>query len=268
VTSLSTLYLDRTGGKIAYDDTGDGPLVIMLPGMGALRSEYRYLSPSLAKAGYRAVTADLRGQGESTPIWRSYSIKDVGEDLLALIGHIDAGPAHVICTSMSPSAAVWAATEKPDNFESMTLIAPFVRDVPPSLLQRIGLSLFLRGPWRVWGWITYYGSLYPTSKPPDYKEYIQNLRDNLKEPGRFEAMMKLGSASKKASEERLGKVVTRSMVIMGTKDPDWTDPVSEAKYVADQLSAKLFLVEGAGHYPQTEMPDKVVPVILEFLSQS
>ena len=71
MTSLSTLYLDRTGGKIAYDDTGDGPLVIMLPGMGPLRSEYRYLSPSLAKAGYRAVTADLRGQGESTPIWRS-----------------------------------------------------------------------------------------------------------------------------------------------------------------------------------------------------
>jgi pimeloyl-ACP methyl ester carboxylesterase len=111
------------------------------------------------------------------------------------------------------------------------------------------------------GWITYYGSQYPTSIPPDYAEYIQILRDNLNEPGRFDTMMKLGSAPKKASEERLGKVVTRSMVITDTKDPDWTDPVSEAKYVAEKLSAKLFLVEDAGHYPQTEIPDKVMPVI-------
>jgi len=34
-----------------------------------------------------------------------------------------------------------------------------------------------------------------------------------------------------------------------------------------QLSAELLLVEGAGHYPQTEMPEKVAPGIVEFLSK-
>ena len=45
------------------------------------------------------------------------------------------------------------------------------------------------------------------------------------------------------------------MVVMGTKDPDWPDPVAEAKWIAAQLSAEVLLVEGAGHYPMAEMPE-------------
>jgi len=30
-------------------------------------------------------------------------------------------------------------------------------------------------------------------------------------------------------------------------------------------SGELALVEGAGHYPQTEMPEKTAPIVLELL---
>src|SRR5690349_11077388 len=41
-----TSYLDRPGGRIAYDDSGGtGPLVIAVPSMGDLRQEYRFLRP-------------------------------------------------------------------------------------------------------------------------------------------------------------------------------------------------------------------------------
>ena len=64
---MQTQFFERPEGTIAYDDSqGDGQLVIMLPGMGALRSEYRFLAPAVIEAGYRVVTADLRGQGESS----------------------------------------------------------------------------------------------------------------------------------------------------------------------------------------------------------
>ena len=62
-------FFKRPEGTIAYDDSqGDGQMVIMWPGMGALRSEYRYLAPALVEAGYRVVTADLRGHF-SDPFW-------------------------------------------------------------------------------------------------------------------------------------------------------------------------------------------------------
>ena len=34
------------------------------------------------------------------------------------------------------------------------------------------------------------------------------------------------------------------------------------------LGSKLELIEGAGHYPQTEMPEKSSPVVLDFFIKS
>jgi alpha-beta hydrolase superfamily lysophospholipase len=64
VPELQTQYFSRLEGRLAYTDYGSsGELVLMLPGMGSLRSEYRYLAPEPHDAGYRAVTMDLRGAG-------------------------------------------------------------------------------------------------------------------------------------------------------------------------------------------------------------
>ena len=261
-----TLFLKRTEGRLAYDDSGgSGQLVIMVPGMGALRSEYRFLAPVLIEAGYRVVTMDLRGQGESDVNWSEYSLPEVGQDILQLIDHLNSGPAHVIGTSMSPGAIIWAAAERPNLIKSLILISPFVRDAKLSIGQKIGLAILLRGPWKVNSWISYYKSLYPTTKPHDFDKYLKALKSNLKEAGRFKAMMKLGSSPRKPSEERLDNIERPVLVIMGTNDPDWSDPKDEAQFVANKLSAELLLVKGAGHYPQTEMPEKVYPTILDFL---
>ena len=100
---MQTQYFERPEGTLAYSDYGgSGELVLMLPGMGALRSEYRYLAPKLSEAGYRAVTVDLRGHGDSSVPWQIYDVPSVGDDILALIEHLNAGAAHVIGTSFSP----------------------------------------------------------------------------------------------------------------------------------------------------------------------
>lgn len=109
-----TEFFTRPEGTLAYDDSGgSGKPVIMLPGMGALRSEYRYLAPTLTKKGYRTITMDLRGQGESSVDWPEYSVKAVGKDLLSFIAFLKISSANVIATSFSPASAVWAALENP-----------------------------------------------------------------------------------------------------------------------------------------------------------
>ena len=42
-----TRYLSRPEGRIGYDVAGDGPLVVLVPGMGDLRAAYRFLAPAL-----------------------------------------------------------------------------------------------------------------------------------------------------------------------------------------------------------------------------
>jgi pimeloyl-ACP methyl ester carboxylesterase len=56
-------------------------------------------------------------------------------------------------------------------------------------------------------------------------------------------------------------------VIMGTKDPDFPNPVEEGKIVAESTGGRLALIEGAGHYPHTEMPEKTAPIVIDFLEQ-
>lgn len=266
---METQYFERPEGILAYSDYGgNGELVLMLPGMGALRSEYRFLAPKVSEAGYRAVAVDLRGHGESSVPWKAYDVPSTGDDILALIEHLEAKTAHIIGTSFAAGAAVWAAAERPDRIRSLILIGAFVRDAKMNPIMRALFWLMVSNPWRVRTWAMYYGTLYPTRKPADFTDYVSRLTKNMAEPGRFSAATALGHSSRQPSAERLQNVKAPTLVIMGTRDPDFADPVAEGTFIAEQTGGNLELVEGAGHYPQTEMPEKVAPIIIEFLKRS
>ena len=102
-----TRFLAVNGGRIAYDDTGgNGPLVVAIPGMGDLRSQYRLVGPELQAAGYRVVTMDVRGFGETSAQWNDLSAHAVGRDALALIDHLAAGPAVILGNSFAAGSAL------------------------------------------------------------------------------------------------------------------------------------------------------------------
>ncbi|OGO38196.1 MAG: hypothetical protein A2W35_08760 [Chloroflexi bacterium RBG_16_57_11] len=265
---METQYYQRPEGTLSYSDYGgSGELVLMLPGIAALRSEYRFLAPELSKAGYRAVTADLRGQGESSVPWKSYDVPAVGGDILDLIDHLGGNPAHLIGTSFAAAPSVWAAVERPESIRSLTLIGASVRDGEASPVMKAMIWFMLNNPWRVRTWIMYYRTIYPARKPADFEDYLKQLEQNLQQPGRFSSAAAMGTTPRLPCTERLSRVKTPTLVVMGTKDPDFPDPVGEAKYIADRTSGRLELIEAAGHYPQTEMPEIATPLVLDFLTR-
>ena len=122
VPAAQTRFLAVDGGRIAYDDTGgSGPLVLALPGMGDLRSEYRLLRPALQRAGYRVVTMDVRGFGETSARWKDYSAHAVGRDALAVINHLNAGAAVILGNSFAAGSALWAAHDAPERVSGAVL---------------------------------------------------------------------------------------------------------------------------------------------------
>ena len=60
-----TESLSLDGGTIAYEVTGEGPLVVLAPGLGNSRDAYRFVAPRLVAAGYRVATSDLLPAGPS-----------------------------------------------------------------------------------------------------------------------------------------------------------------------------------------------------------
>lgn len=266
---LPTEFLDTGEGRLAYDDSGGtGPLVIAVPGMGDLRREYRHLTPLLIRAGYRVVSVDLRGFGETSAAWRDYSAHAVGGDLLRLEDRLGRRQAVLMGTSISAGATIWAAHDAPGRVAGLVLLAPVLRDPPspPPWYARAMLALAFMGPWRVPLWLQYWQSLFVSRTPPDQASARRALARNLRQPGRMGALEAMMRVPKAATAEIVGQVRTPTLVVMGTKDPDLDDPAAEVAWIAGRTGASVQMVAGAGHYPHLEMPEQVAPRVLAFLA--
>jgi pimeloyl-ACP methyl ester carboxylesterase len=263
MTDATTWYLRRPEGRIAYDVTGDGPLVICAPGMGDLRSVFRSLVPGLVDAGFRVATMDLRGHGESDTTFSAYDDVAAGTDLLALAEELG-GPAILIGNSMAAGAAVWAAAERSDLVSGLVLIGPFVRNAPVGLAARLAFRAGLVRPWGPAVWNAYYAKLYPGRPPADLDRHRARIRAGLRRPCGWKAFAATTRTSHAPAEARLGEVAAPTLVVMGERDPDFPDPSAEAALIAEGLDGRVLMVPEAGHYPQAEYPEVVTPAVAAF----
>lgn len=266
LTDTETAYLDRPGGRIAFDVAGDGPLVVLVPGMGDLRSVYRFLAPALVDAGYRVATMDLRGHGDSDATFDAYDDVALGTDLVALVHHLG-GPAVLVGNSMGAGGAAWAAAESPDQVTGLVLVGPFVRDVPVGRAAKLAFRLALLRPWGRAVWKTYYAKLYPGRRPDDLAEHFNRIAENLKRPEKWRAFVATTRTTHAPVEARLDEIKAPALIVMGEKDPDFKDPAGEARLIGGRLGGDVVMIPRAGHYPQAEFPEIVTPVVIEFLSR-
>jgi pimeloyl-ACP methyl ester carboxylesterase len=273
-----TEFLDHEGGRLSYDLTGDGPLVVLSPGMGDLRQSYRFLAPRLAQAGYRVATVDMRGHGDSSLGWPSITRTDVAGDLIALIRHLG-GPAVIVGQSLSGGAATIAAAKEPGLVAGIVEINPFTLTQKTDLGALLRVRRYRRGGLRLMGtqlfrslsqWLSYLDVAYPT-KPADWAEYTAELTAKLREPGRMAEFMKTGKSTPADAQAQLPNVQCPALIIMGAEDPDFPDPRAEGEAIVAALPAgvgTLAVIPGAGHYPHAQTPDQVAALVIPFLEKN
>lgn len=263
---MHTTFLNTREGTLAFDDTGGtGEVVVCIPGMGDLRQQYRFLARDLASAGYRVITLDLRGHGESSTGWPEYTAEAVTKDLLLLLDHLNLKSAHLIGNSFAARTVIYAALEKSERVKSLTLLGPVVRTLPMPWYMDLTVKVAFAGPWNTAFWMAYWNSLFPARKPADHPQYAAKLKRHMGQKGQMEALKAYMAPSKIDVEPLLPKVQKPALVIMGSRDPDFKDPIAEAKWLAERLSAELMPVDTSGHYPHTEFPEQVSGRILQFL---
>jgi pimeloyl-ACP methyl ester carboxylesterase len=256
--------LARPGGSVAFDVQGDGPLVVCLPGMGELRSSYRYTVPALTAAGFRVATMDLRGHGGSDTTFDRYDDVAAGSDALALIDHLGDEPAVIVGSSMSAGAAVWAAAESPDRVAGVVLVGPFVRNPPMNPLMAWAFRVAMARPWAAAVWSMYLPSLYPGQKPADFEEHRRQIRASMRRPGYAKAFSLTTRTDHSLAEARLDDVAAPALVVMGLADPDFKDAAAEAAWITERLGAEQLLVPDVGHYPHVQAPTVVNPALVRF----
>jgi pimeloyl-ACP methyl ester carboxylesterase len=263
----SPSFLDRPEGRVAYDIEGDGPLVVLVPGMGDLRSAYRFLAPALRQGGYRVACTDLRGHGDSDATFTSYGDVETAGDVIALIEELD-GPAVVVGNSMGAGAAAYAAAERPDLINGLVLVGPFVRNGKTTAMQRVLLRMAMARPWAAMSWNSYLPKLYKGQLPVDFDEYRKTVAASLRRPGYAKSFSLTTRTDHTIAESRLGEVAAPTLVVMGELDPDFPDPHAEAEWISQTLHGSVVMVPDAGHYPQSQQPDITTKAVLSFLEEA
>jgi pimeloyl-ACP methyl ester carboxylesterase len=262
--SSPACFLARAEGRISYEVAGDGPLVVLVPGMGELRSTYRSLAPALLAAGYRVASTDLRGHGDSDTTFASYGDVDTAGDVAALIGELG-GPAVIVGNSMGAGAAVLVAADHPELVTGLVLVGPWVRNGAAGALQRALFRVVMARVWAAAAWKAYLPKLYAGRRPDDFEEYRDRLVANLHRPGYARAFSLTTRTDHAPAEARLGVVVAPVMVIMGELDPDWKSPEAEARWIGEALHGEVVMVPEAGHYPQSQQPEVTAEAVQRFL---
>src|SRR6478736_64685 len=266
-----TLHLPRPEGRVAYDDAGTGPLVVMVPGMGDLRSTYDELRSALLGAGYRVVTTDLRGHGDSDAGFTTHGDEATAGDVVALVEHLAAGPAVLVGNSMGSSAAAVVAADRPDLVRGLVLLAPFLRDPQLPGAVRAVMPLVYRAmlaaPWGAAAWTAYYRSLNKGTRSARLDAHTAAIRASLRRPGYLRAFRDLALALTHAPvEARVPRIQAPALAVVGALDPDWKDPAAELAWVREAIGARGLLVDDAGHYPQHQTPEVVGEAVLALLA--
>ncbi|WP_036371801.1 alpha/beta fold hydrolase [Micromonospora sp. ATCC 39149] len=114
---------------------GDGPLVVLLHGIGRTLADFAELHDRLAR-DHRVVSLDLAGHGGSAPLDEPHTLPALARaaaDCLDALGV--AGPAHLVGNSLGGAVAMRLAVDDPARAASLVLVdsAGFGREVTVAL---------------------------------------------------------------------------------------------------------------------------------------
>jgi pimeloyl-ACP methyl ester carboxylesterase len=123
----SELTVERSGLSLSGEAVGEGPPVILLHGITATRRYVVHGSKALARAGYRQITYDARGHGNSDPAPpdSGYAYPELVSDLDAVVeSQAEGGRIVLGGHSMGAHTAIAYALERGDRIAGLVLIGP------------------------------------------------------------------------------------------------------------------------------------------------
>jgi pimeloyl-ACP methyl ester carboxylesterase len=111
------------GVSLAVSDTGDtGTPVLLVHGMGLDQRMWRPQVGPLAAAGYRVITFDSRGHGQSGVPESGYTVVAFADEAMGVLDALGIERAHILGLSMGGSIVARMAVRWPDRIASVTVI--------------------------------------------------------------------------------------------------------------------------------------------------
>ena len=152
----TTHSITRLGSALYYWVTGleGAPLIVLVHGATMDHHTFDAQVPALVEAGYRVLTLDLRGHGQSTPIGEAINIAILADDLKAILDAIGTEQAILVGHSFGGFVIQEFTRRFPKQAQALVIIgatnlakksSPFTRflyRIFPGILSRMSLDEF------------------------------------------------------------------------------------------------------------------------------
>ncbi len=270
-TGRSPIAVARPGLTLRGEVAGDGPLLVALHGLTAVRRYVLHGSRTLERSGYRVLAYDARGHGESdaAPESGAYRYADYGEDLVAVLDHVGAERAVLVGHSMGAHTAARVALTHPERVAGLVLGAPAHLGAQSVNLERwdaLADGLERGGPEGM------LAALEPLGVPDDWATslrtvILQRLGKHLHPDAVAHALRATPRSAAFDGLDALGGIRAPTLIVgsRDTVDPDHPLPV--AQDYARRIPGARLLVEDEGEAPLTWRGGALSRAILEFLER-
>ncbi|QDG53979.1 alpha/beta fold hydrolase [Persicimonas caeni] len=258
------------GTTLHYKTTGfdnDGDVLVFLNGMTQSTAHWNSQAKAFAEAGYRVLTYDARGQGDSELGDAELTLDQHAHDLDALLDELEVDRAHLAGFSHGARIALGVANYHADRLGKLVLCSATAR--PTALARTIVRAwhgVLTNGGLTAMSW-----SALPTILGNNFLEKNENIlkgivrasvQRNSEEGVRalLEAMMDYPDLSDLAKN-----VSTPTLVVSADKDLLVTP--EGARELAELAGGEHALVTGVGHTIPIEAPEEFRRLVREFLER-
>ena len=269
------------GQRVKYRIGGEGPLVLLIHGMAGSASTWKQVMPALSER-FTVLAPDLLGHGDSEKSKGDYSLGAMASTLRDLIVALGYKRATVVGQSYGGGIALQFAYQYPERCERLVLVNagglgtevnPILRVLTmpgASALLLVATAAPVRRVVELIGRLTLRKKLDDATVIPELWRSYTSLAD----VERRRAFLR----TLRAVIDRRGQAVSArdklhmaagmpTLIVWGEEDP--VIPVDHA-HAAHALirGSWLEIIEGVGHYPHCEAPDRFVDSLTEFIEST
>jgi 2-succinyl-6-hydroxy-2,4-cyclohexadiene-1-carboxylate synthase len=261
-------FIDSGGERIYFELWGEsGPAVILGHGLGGSHAVWYQQVVALAE-GFRVITWDQRGFGNSTRSTGIIGPVPAAEDLARVLEHLEIESAHVIGQSMGGWSALGFAIDHPERVISLVIADSTAGILTPAIRQTLAAI----------GAAVVTGSQ-PDDMPLGFHPAIgtQLLADDLAQAFLY---TQLGSLTTPPSPAEImplladtdhtqgaSQIMGPTLFIVGEHDPIFS-PQTITSAAAVIQGSRVESIEDTGHSPYFERANRWNDIVTEFLQES
>lgn len=271
-------FIEANGVRFAYVEVGQGPLVLLFHGYPETARSWSIVQNRIAAAGYRVIAPYMRGYPPSG-FGQDYSVKTLGQDVIALIDAFGEEKAIVIGHDWGAAAVYRAAAEQPAKISKLVALSiPHPRGFAgdPTIFIDAPHFLYYQLPWAerlVWSddfahIRRIYREWSPSYDPPP--PVLADIKSTLRVPGATESVLAyywalFGADPAEAEAAAATTLAMPVLVLAGDEDVPAKGGRFEMARAAFTGPYQYVELKGVGHFPQLEAPDETGEAIVAFL---